>query len=92
MAKELIEVGGGIPFNPTAITIKKGDTICWKWFSGIHTVTADDGSFDSGIKKMDITNAVTFEHVFNTVGTFPYYCKLHGKPGGIGMSGTVIVT
>lgn len=92
MAKELIQVGGNIPFNPTAITIKQGDTICWKWLSGIHSVTADDESFDSGIKKMDISKDVIFEYMFNIKGFFPYYCRSHGKSGGIGMSGIVIVT
>ena len=25
-------------------------------------------------------------------GTYPYYCKIHGQPGGIGMAGVVVVS
>ena len=47
-----------------------------------HTVTADDGSFDS---KSLASNA-TFSQTFAKAGTFAYHCAIHP-----GMKGTVTV-
>jgi hypothetical protein len=52
-----------------------------------HTVTADDGSFDSG----EMGQGDTYSRTFQQPGSYPYYCTFHGAPGGEGMSGTVIV-
>jgi plastocyanin len=52
-----------------------------------HTVTADDTSFASDLLK----NGAAFEHVFSQVGTFLYYCELHGGPGGAGMAAEINV-
>jgi plastocyanin len=48
----------------------------------MHTVTASDGSFDSG----DLDPDETFTHSFSEGGTFAYICKHHS-----GMTGTIIV-
>jgi plastocyanin len=45
----------------------------------VHTVTADDGSFDSG----DLQPGATFGFTFNTVGPHPYHCKYHAEMTGI---------
>lgn len=55
---------------------------------GLHNVVADDGSFTSGAPS---TNLWTYAHVFSAAGNNPYYCEIHGGPGGTGMSGTVVV-
>lgn len=73
-------------FDPKVISISAGDTVTWTW-EGLHDVTADDASFVSGEAVLDSS----FEHQFDVVGTFKYYCSVHGTAGGIGMSGTVIV-
>jgi plastocyanin len=52
-----------------------------------HTVTADDGSFDSG----DLQPGDEFSHAFATPGVYRYYCKYHGAAGGIGMAGVIVV-
>ena len=52
-----------------------------------HTVTADDDSFATDLLK----HGDTFEHVFDQVGTFLYYCELHGGPGGAGMAAEIVV-
>jgi plastocyanin len=91
MAKELIQVGGTVPFNPKEIVIASGDTIEWKWLTGTHTVTSDNGEFDSGSMKAETNKDVVFEYCFMKKGIFRYHCKLHGKPGGVGMSGTITV-
>lgn len=75
-------------FTPGSVTVTAGDTVVWT-DSGArpHTVTADDGSFDSGT----LSTGATFSRTFDTPGTIPYFCKIHGAAGGIGMSGTIVV-
>jgi plastocyanin len=76
-------------FAPRTISVPVSAMVVWSR-SGTHphTVTADDGSFDSGILRA----GQGFAHTFDTPGTFPYYCDVHGGPGGVGMSGTITVT
>ncbi|HZM73929.1 MAG TPA: PLDc N-terminal domain-containing protein [Candidatus Polarisedimenticolia bacterium] len=52
-----------------------------------HTVTADDGSFDSGT----LVHGDEFSHRFDRPGVYAFTCILHGKAGGIGMTGVVVV-
>ncbi len=76
-------------FTPAQLTVKVGTTVVWTSEDGVpHTVTADDGSFNSGnLKKGD-----SFKFTFTKAGKFPYYCTFHGTAGGGGMSGTITVT
>ncbi len=75
-------------FTPKTITINVGDTVTWtNEGQANHTVTASEGSFDSG----NLTPGATFSHTFDKAGTYAYYCKYHGKPDGTGMAGTVVV-
>jgi hypothetical protein len=77
-------------FDPKTITVNMGDTVAWKIDGqNEHTVTADDGSFDSGDLKTG--EKTSFSFTFAKAGTFAYHCKYHGGPGGVGMSGTVVV-
>ena len=72
-------------YVPPTVTINVGDTVHWTWAgANPHTVTATDSSFDSGASK----TSGTFDHTFNTPGTFTYFCKVHGAQV---MSGTVVV-
>lgn len=74
----------GILFAPDAIEVAAGDTVTWASVdSPDHTVTADDGSFDSGT----LSNGDTFEHTFDAAGEFTYACQIHPS-----MTGTVTVT
>jgi plastocyanin len=81
-------------FVPPTVTVTVGDTVTWT-DNGIspHSVTADDGTFDSspGCPGTCLANGETFSHAFATPGTFAYHCRIHGASGGIGMSGVVIV-
>ena len=77
-------------FAPKAITVNVGDTLTWTIAGqNEHTVTADNGGFDSDDLKAGEKTAFSF--TFTKPGTFAYYCKYHGGPGGIGMSGTIVV-
>ena len=78
----------GSAFNPSPRTVTVGSTVTWVNNDGInHTVTSSTmGLFDSGI----LTPSQTFSQIFNSAGTFGYYCQLHGTPNS-GMRGTIIV-
>lgn len=70
-------------FLPETVTITVGSAATWTNQQGVaHTVTADDGSFDSG----DLASNATFDRTFDTAGTFSYHCSIHAT-----MTGTVIV-
>src|SRR5689334_2072711 len=75
-------------FNPQTITVNVGDSITWKNGDNVeHTATADDGSFNTDDVEAGQAKTITF----SKAGTFAYYCKYHGGPGGKGMSGTITV-
>jgi plastocyanin len=74
---------GNSSFSPSSITIKAGTTVTWtNNVEALHTVTADDGSFNSG----DLTYYKTYSRTFSAAGTFPYHCAHHAN-----MKGTVVV-
>ncbi|HKI85338.1 MAG TPA: Calx-beta domain-containing protein, partial [Thermoanaerobaculia bacterium] len=76
-------------FTPKTITIQPGDSVTWtNNGGGFHNVKSEDGSFTSGAPS---TSQWTFTQSFSSAGTYPYYCQVHGGPGGVGMAGTVIV-
>ncbi len=70
-------------FNPLSLSISTGTTVTWENNdTTAHTVTADDGSFNSGT----IAVGARFTRAFSTTGTFAYHCTLHPE-----MTGTVVV-
>ncbi len=70
-------------FSPSTLTVKKGDTVTWtNNDSAAHTVTADDGSFDTGNISLGGSQTVTF----TKSGTFTYHCSIHPM-----MKGTIVV-
>lgn len=95
-----VEMTNTLKFTPGSVTVEVGETVRWTNTSVIvHTVTADpaeatmEGSvqlpegaeaFDSG--TMD--SEATFEHTFETPGTYTYFCIPHE---GVKMRGTVVV-
>ena len=93
-ATRTVEVGSSgnnfrdeVSHNSTS-TINVGDTVMWTWNSGIHTTTSGncctgDGKWDSGVHGVPFN----FSHTFDTAGSFPYFCVVHGAM----MTGTVIV-
>jgi plastocyanin len=61
-------------FEPVRIQIPTGTTISWEnQGSTIHTVTAQDGAFDSG----DLAAGQTFSYTFDTPGSYIYVCSPH---------------
>jgi uncharacterized membrane protein len=61
-------------FNPPQLSVRAGDTVEWRnqdIFA--HSVTANDGSFDSGL----IAPGSTWKKTFDVAGTFGYHCRPH---------------
>lgn len=79
-------------YVPAQRTIAVGDTVRWTNLDGApHSVTADDGSFDSSPSCVAGLNCMnsgsSFPHTFNLAGTFTYHCRVHGDA----MTGTITV-
>lgn len=66
-------------FIPKQVTINPGDTVRWVLMGSStagHTVTANDGTFDSG--KVFTKSGATFERTFTASGTTVlYHCQTH---------------
>ena len=74
----------GFAFSPASMTSKAATALTWtNADNATHTVTADDGSFDSG----NVASGATFTRTFATAGTFAYHCNIHSS-----MHGTITVT
>jgi plastocyanin len=73
-----------IAYHPARVTVAVGKELVWSWDDrGItHSVTADDGSFDSDLKPEG-----EFPHTFDRAGEFAYHCQVHAR-----MKGAVVVT
>ena len=71
------ERGVAIPgklFEPERLQVLVGDTVTWRNLdAAIHTVTADDGTFDSGDLAPDDAFSVTFAQPGRTT----YHCAIH---------------
>jgi plastocyanin len=104
---DLVEVGmtetAPFEWTPETVNIEVGATVRWTVVGPApHTVTSDGcgalGSgacvFDSGTTNLlrAGTPASTFEFTFDAAGVYPYYCRIHGTPGGVGQAGFVVVS
>jgi plastocyanin len=75
-------------FDPVVLTVEAGTTVTWINVGAVqHSATASDGSWDTGLFDAGAEASLTFDEV----GTFPYYCILHGTATGAGMAGEVQV-
>jgi plastocyanin len=84
-----------LSFVPEVISIAAGTSVHWVNVDDVaHNVTSNPGtlgcdpssseSFDSG----RVEKGGTFDHTFNTPGSFSYHCEIHGCE----MNGTIKVT
>lgn len=101
----MVTEGSQYYFDPIGLLVEQGDSVTFQIKRGNHSATAyQEGhgpasvtripdaaeEFDSGTLS---EQGATFEHTFETVGTFDYYCLPHkslgmvdrivvGEPGG----------
>ena len=85
-------------FSPKLVTVQPGDTVHFTNLGGYHNVEADDKSFrcaescdDQGGNGDPSSTHWSFTRAFDKPGEIRYYCDVHGAPGGLGMSGMIIV-
>jgi plastocyanin len=70
-------------FEPKEVRVKAGTKIVWTNDDSVgHTVTSDEGRFDSQL----LARGQKFEFIFSEKGTFAYHCRPHPN-----MKATVIV-
>ena len=70
-------------FGTATLTIRAGDTVTWNNADDRpHTVTSEDGAFDSG----NLDEGASFSFTFSEAGTYAYLCEYHPD-----MRGTIIV-
>jgi plastocyanin len=70
-------------FDPASVTVHVGTTVTWTNNDTVpHTVTATDGSFNSG----NLNPGESFSFTFDGAGTFDYICNYHPN-----MTGTIVV-
>lgn len=88
-------------FQPSTTTISVGDTILWSWTANgaAHNIISTGApSFTSlgtatlpGALNTDFFNAPkSHQVIFNSAGTYAYYCAQHGTPTTL-MHGQVVV-
>ena len=78
-------VSGNDFYSPQTLTVVIGinSTVTWINSDDVpHTVTANDGSFDSG----NLDAGQSWSHAFTVPGTYAYYCAYHPW-----MKGTIVV-
>jgi plastocyanin len=70
-------------FAPATVTVIAGQTVRFvNRDEEAHTVTAKDGSFDSG----GLDTGASWTHRFDRPGRYAYFCSLHPY-----MTGTIVV-
>ena len=71
-------------FQPASLEVTAGTTVTWTNSGAApHTVTADNGAFDSG----RLAPGASFSQTFDAAGTVTYHCEIHSQ-----MTGTIVVT
>ena len=72
-------------FSPKRLQSRLGTEVKWTNEDAPgHTVLSDDGTT---IKSPTLNKGESFSMVFNTPGTYTYYCSIHPS-----MKGTIVVT
>ncbi len=73
-----------LAFDPATATVPLGTTVTWtNGGAAVHTVTATDRSFDSGL----IGAGATWSRTFDQAGTYAFLCAVHPQ-----MTGRLVVS
>ena len=82
--------GGTFAFDPAAVKVDSGTTVTFEWASDTHNVVVEeqpDGAGWEGHETIE-NDGFSFEHTFETTGTYTYACEPHKA---MGMKGAVVV-
>jgi len=77
-------------FVPESLNVARGDMVTWVNRGAVqHTSTSGtDGIPDGRWDSPAMAPGDSFQRVFDSTGTFPYYCRFHA---GSGMKGKIVV-
>ena len=81
--------GGDLVFSPGTdepLQITPGTTVTFTWESDNHNIVVDsqpEGAGWEGYETIENTG-FSYEHTFETLGTYEYYCKPHQTAGMVG--------
>lgn len=79
-ARTVNAVIANFSFSPGNILANVGNNVVWTNNDSVaHTITADDGSFNSG----PIAPGTSYTHVFSTAGIVQYHCSIHTSMHGV---------
>lgn len=85
---EITSVAGKYAYEPNTHEVKVGDAVIWRNTDTTkHTVAAAAGQTVT-FKSPTMTTDAEFVQTFDEVGTFAYFCSIHGADK---MSGTITV-
>lgn len=89
--KEFTVDGSNFKFEPSTMTVNKGDTVkvTFKNTGGFHDFVIDEFA-GAKTKQIGANASETIEFVADKAGTFEYYCSV-GNHRGMGMKGTLTV-
>lgn len=63
-------------YNPAAVAVSPGGTVTWVWTgNNAHGVTFDDAT----IAPSTVQSVGTYSVRFPRVGTFSFFCTVHGR-------------
>ena len=85
----IVGPGGDLVFSPgtdEALQITPGTTVTFSWESDNHNIVVDSQPDDAeweGYEDIENTG-FTYEHTFETLGTYEYYCEPHETAGMVG--------
>jgi plastocyanin len=78
VASPVVVTIDGSAFSPEVAIVKVGGEVVWKnKDAAVHTVTANDGSFDSG----SLAQGAEYKRKFTKAGTIKYSCDNHAWMG-----------
>ncbi|WP_435153490.1 plastocyanin/azurin family copper-binding protein [Haladaptatus sp. DFWS20] len=85
--------GGELVFEPADLQISPGTTVKWVWESNTHNVVPESqpdgaGWEGSGSDSETFDSGHTYEHTFDTEGSYEYFCAPHKSAG---MTGAITV-
>ncbi|WP_240148911.1 plastocyanin/azurin family copper-binding protein [Halorubellus sp. JP-L1] len=85
----VVEMGNNY-FDPIGVRVEPGTTVRFELADGAHSATAYSDRIPDGASAFDsgTISQGSFEHTFETPGTYDYYCIPHES---IGMVGRIVV-
>lgn len=81
----MVGAGGGNTFTPSTATIHAGQSVTWRWVTGLHSVLSDD--VPRAFPDSPAQASGQYTATFATAGTYGYHCGIHGTM----MTGTIVV-